>query len=184
MSTKIYDGHLWLGTAEELMGFLFSIREQYVLDATKYLLNWDYDKIVAYAQNFYSNQQSFYLPMLLRDEVRKGEDTPFNFDASIMVYFGGEKTGIIPFGLRMFPETEKLFKSHPKIKFYGYWDNVDPDESCSEKEFNERKEFYDKIFEKSYSFNTVGLTYELSNQESIFNIYRGWSERLVKNSGK
>lgn len=181
MSTKIYEGHLWLGTAEELMEFLFSIREQYIVDATKYLFNWEQDKIIAYAQKFYNNQHSFYLPMLLRDEIRKGEDTPFNFDASIMVYFGSEKTSIIPFGLRMFPDTERAFKNNPKVKFYGYWDNVDPDESCPEEEWNERKEFYDKIFERFYSFSTAGLSYELSNQESIFKIYQGWSERLTRN---
>ncbi len=178
MSTKIYEGHLWLGSPQELMEFLFSIREQYITDATKYLLNWDHDKIIEYANRYYEDRKPFYLPIFLRDEIRRGENTPFNFDASIMVYFGKNKTSIIPFGLHMFPETEKLFKGHSQVKFYGYWDNVDPDESCSEEEWNERKVFYDEIFDRFFSFSTAGLSYELSNQEGIFKIYQGWSEHL------
>ena len=37
----------------------------------------------------------------------------------------------------------ELFKNFPEVKFYGYWNNVDPDENCTEEEWQQRKEDWD-----------------------------------------
>jgi len=175
LSTKIYDAHLWQGTADELAISMHELRKQYIEEAAKELSKWSEDELKEYSKkrhNFVEDQY-FYLPFLLRDEIRKGENTPFNFDASVVVYFYKGKIVAIPFGLTMFKELETAFRSNPKMKFYGYWDNVEPDEDCSEEEWEERKEFFDGLFDDSaefYHFGSLGFTYELSNQETLWKI--------------
>lgn len=178
MSTKIYNAHLWLGTAEELADFCLGLRKQYISDAVQHLSRWDEAGLRKYSRETYEKEDDyFFLPILLRDEIRKGENTPFNFDASVVAYFHSGKIVAIPFGLRMFPQTEAMFKSNPKMKFYGYWNNSDPDEDCSEEEWNEREEFFETLFDgEFFHFGSLGFAYELSNQETLWKICDGYRE--------
>jgi len=182
MSTKIYNAHLWNGTAEELADFMMELRKQYIEDAVQILSKWNESELKEYARKIYSRDDDkyFFLPILLREVIIKGENTPFNFDASTVVYFHMGKMAVIPFGLSMFENTNTMFKSHQKMKFYGYWNNVDPDELCSDEEWKEREEFFDTLFDGEFShFGSLGFAYEFSNQETLWKICDKYRE--VKN---
>lgn len=48
------------------------------------------------------------------------------------------------------------FKNHPLIEYYGYWDNTDADENCSEEEWEQRKKDwsilnYDPVCSQSFN---------------------------------
>lgn len=172
MSTKIYNANLWLGDPESLMGFLNATRSIFIEEGVKHIKGWGDEKLKEYTKVFHTDLDSthFNLYNLLRKEIKKGEDTPFNFQASVVVYFHKGKICIIPFGINIFPELKKSFDQNPKIKFYGYWDNTDQDEDCSEEEWSERRSFFDGFFDEFTSFDSMGLCYDLSNNESLFRI--------------
>lgn len=41
-------------------------------------------------------------------------------------------------------ELEKLWKAHPDVSYYGYWNNTDPDEEASDEEWEQRKRDWDE----------------------------------------
>jgi hypothetical protein len=60
-------------------------------------------------------------------------------------------------------EFEKLWFEQDYVKYYGYWNNADPDEDCSEEEWNERERIWDGvIFKDTWTPALAGLTYEIS----------------------
>ncbi len=176
---KIYEAHLWQGTAEELADFMHELRKKYIEEVIAHLSKWNENEIKKYSNEVYHKEEDsyFYLPILLRDEIRKGENSPFNFDASVVVYFYQRKIVAVPFGFNMFKELNTMFRSNPKMKFFGYWNNSDPDENCSEEEWAEREKFFEGLFEgEFYHFGSLGFTYELSNQETLWKICDGYRE--------
>ena len=39
---------------------------------------------------------------------------------------------------------EEVFTSQPEVEYFGYWNNTDPDESCTEEEWAEREETWER----------------------------------------
>jgi len=52
-----------------------------------------------------------------------------------------DKILLIPFYERHYDE---ILKTIPGIRYYGYWNNVDPDEECSEEEWAQREKDWDE----------------------------------------
>lgn len=184
MSTKIYNAYLWAGTIEELINFFHVIRQEYIKQAVEHLIKFHKwfdakEKEEKEKQNGYFNLQ-FYL----QAQIRKGLNEPDNIDASMMVYFHQNKIAFQTFGLELFIEKQigqkdferplrNMVENHPKTKFYGYWNNVDPDESCSDEEWVERENFWDFLEVPS----TSGLVYELSNSDTLWRITSLYDEQ-------
>lgn len=178
MSTKIYDGHLWLGTADELMPFLDNLREIYVNEATDILSRHSLDDLKKLLKSK-ECMKVYDVLDLIEKIIAEGACIDINFDASIMVYFHQNKISVIPFGLNTLPKTQSAFNSDSRMKYYGYWNNTDPDEECSEKEWSERKYFYGTMFDDKHSlYSSTGLVYELSSHENLFMIASTYYSKL------
>lgn len=184
MSTKIYGAKLWSGTTEELMEFLLSLRNLYREEVTDILFDAGEEKLKKYAERFHKDQDRRYdLYQMLLSEIRKQERTPFNFDASIVVYFRDGKTVLVPFGIdAVLPRTKALFESDQRLKDFAYWNNTDPDETCTEEEWEYRGTFFDELFGDWSNFGTMGLVYELSNNETLFRAVIRYYDKMRETS--
>lgn len=70
---------------------------------------------------------------------------------------------------------EKVFTDMPEVEYYGYWDNTDPDEDCSEEEWLEREETWERALGMDAPVQR-GIGFELRGKEgadgAIEMIYR------------
>lgn len=41
-------------------------------------------------------------------------------------------------------KMEEVFTKQPEVEYFGYWDNSDPDEDCTEDEWRERKDSWER----------------------------------------
>jgi hypothetical protein len=66
---------------------------------------------------------------------------PFMSDCALQLFFTPDNKLLgFKFGNRWPIVLEEWFDSLNGVRFYGYWDNVDPDENCTEQEWRQRKE--------------------------------------------
>lgn len=42
-------------------------------------------------------------------------------------------------------KMEEVFTSMPEVEYFGYWNNTDPDENCTELEWEEREEVWERV---------------------------------------
>lgn len=42
-------------------------------------------------------------------------------------------------------KMEEVFTRQPEVEFFGYWNNTDPDEDCTELEWEEREEVWERM---------------------------------------
>jgi len=191
MSTKIYDAYKYSGTPDELMKWLFKFRQKYKDESIKEL----YPFFISASEYFKSISIPTELSLCFENPlnylstsrgikmiIRKGLNEPLNIDASVVVYFHKRIIVVQFFGLDFgFRKLRECINRSKKFVDFSYWDNTDSLDEISDEEWDARKKFYDSLTEKYYSFNSVGLTYELSNTETILSICKGISERIRKN---
>ena len=76
--------------------------------------------------------------------------------------------GILFFGPR---EAEELLKKVPGVRYYGYWNNTDPDETCSKKEWQDRKKLWEGAFSKKHRPMDIGLSLRAATSFPYVNFY-------------
>ena len=168
MSCTIYDAWEFNGYHDELIKFLNTLRKSYLKDCKKYINSltpdlpeldkYEYERYVLKKidEGFRSNEKGF----------------PYDIDASAVIFEFNNKTIIYFFNLNdhIYVETKKEIKN--KLKYFGWWDNTDPDEDCTEEEWHERENFYENLFE-SFDSDTpadCGLVYEFYRELEIFQV--------------
>lgn len=85
-----------------------------------------------------------YTSRLMRDKHDNFLKEQFSFSFQLLFTKDGKVLGF-PFGARQANKISDWLTSLDGYRFYGYWDNVDPDESCSEEEWRQRKEDWEVI---------------------------------------
>lgn len=83
----------------------------------------------------------------------------------------------------LYPSCEKneyldILFSHKDIKKYGYWNNVDPDETCSKKEWNQRMNDWDNALGDK-RLNEAGLMYEFKMNQHNYYVLDYWQENDI-----
>jgi len=192
MSTKIYDAYKYSGTPEELMKWLIKFKKKYedlaveelrplFINQSKYLEK--HPKVEEPYCLFKDPLNYFSTSRGVELIIRKKLNEPLNIDTSVVVYFHNGLTVVqffgLDFGFRVYSKKlkEGIIRSKKFIDF-SYWNNTDRPDDVSDKEWDERRKFYDSLTEKYHFFNSIGLVYELSNTESILDICRRISERI------
>lgn len=171
MSTKIYNAYKVIGlTPSDLMLKLQKLREVYH-DAVQ-------EKLEGYNKEYLAVEyvDSNGLMKALREDAKSGMNTPFNFCASIMVYFHKDEIYIQSFGLDRKVNIEGFFGSH--IEDFHYQNQVDEwyeyeglegeAYDAAVENWKHRKQIWDEIFENSWSPNKVGMVYELYTPSDYF----------------
>lgn len=77
-----------------------------------------------------------------KEQIRKAKDSPYRGEGldvrfELMFFPTGNKLLGIPYTEPQ--EYMDCLSKQPEYQYYGYWDNVDPDEDCSEEEWEQRK---------------------------------------------
>jgi hypothetical protein len=91
-------------------------------------------------------------------QLGKFDRNSFDFSASLAIRRLGSRYYIIPYG--EYPVIEKVFgflKRHPKLRYYGYWNNTDPDPKASPREWAERRRVWEKILEHWSNFLCIDV---------------------------
>ena len=171
MSTKIYYAYEWAENPQLLIKFLGKLRCAYIVECTNYLT-----KIITLQSLETIEKECICLDYFLHDEIKSGQWSPFNIDASIVVYFHKNKIILQLFGFELFGNIIKIFNK--RMKYYGYWDNTDRDENCSEEDWNNREDFFDSLYKKSSYPSDVGLMYTLSTKSTLSRICRIVKRRI------
>jgi hypothetical protein len=172
MSTKIYNAYIWDGSIIDLMDFLKTFRQEYIRVASDHLVLFR-EYLEGMKEEYKEEGKYFHLPKYLQEKSITTLNDPDNIAASAVVYFVGDAIAVQFFGLDLFYINDDrplrtLVQSHPKLKSYEYWDNVDAPEDLSENEWDERERFWDFLNVPSED----GLVYEWSTYLTLAEIAR------------
>lgn len=167
MSTKIYNAWEWNESLDDLIKWFNSIKlNQYFQDCLNLVRKTrphDDEDRWKYERRIYKE---------LLDAKNSDEKSFLDVDLSCVVIQHSNKIVVCFFGLSdyVFPTVQKEIYS--KFKYFGWWDNSDPQEGISEEEWNYRKDWYDEVFAKyeSETYSEIGLCYEFSSKTMMFKV--------------
>lgn len=167
MSVKIYNAWEWKGSYDDLIKWFNSVKNnQYLNDGLNLIRTcnkkddedkWQYEKRIykEIIDTKLSNERNF-----------------LDIDLSAVVIQHLHKIVVCWFGLndRVFPSVKKEIDK--KFKYFGWWDNTDPEEDVSEEEWKYRGDWFEEVFEKydSTVYSDLGLFYDFSSESLIFKI--------------
>jgi hypothetical protein len=143
MSTKIYNAYRVKGTVHDLMEVLKAVRElhkQYIEQVYKkcgkYFNPEDYKGIIDKNETLESLAENdfgdYILEKIIREEIRRGLNTPLNVDASAIVYFYKRKIYVIFFGLSN--QLNAIVRTNSFLEDYHYQNSCDQSNYDWEKE--------------------------------------------------
>ena len=182
MSSCIYPAYLYKDNAtfedvEKLIKELRQIREQFVDYIVKEMLNTSYIKSLLTSEyltspkDYHDNQKIFEL----RDRIKK--DTAsyergmmLDCSCNVTVYFHNNKIVVHEFSSSL---TKDFLKEKFKYPDYSLYDIYAGDEEITEemeKEYSEKRDFYDSLFSDTGIPSNVGLVFEIFNNEMIYDI--------------
>lgn len=187
MSTKIYNGYLVEGikTIEDLFSFAFQAKETLtnvskeiqkktianstvnIVDCTRFdidppkkdTLKSDNIRTAAYYY-VYNNSKNI--------EQTQLRDPLFDFNACVAFSFVNGRLLA-----RTFIEQSRMedtWRAMDGVKFYGWWDNADPDEDCTRKEWNQRKRDWNKLIDQTQLATIFNLSFDTMRPYGL-NIY-------------
>jgi hypothetical protein len=186
MSTKIYYAWEWKSGIKDLLVFFQRLKKAYITESVwrlKKYCNGLLKRLKSADPRFEDKKNrsfelayflpdpgfedekisSFELAYFLRQQIQAGKNEPINVSFSAVIYFQDNKIIVQFFGIESYKRLDDLVSNYPEFSYYGYWDNTDPDEECSDKEWEEREVFYDKLFERYPKPIDVGLIYEFND---------------------
>ena len=167
MSTTIYNAWEWLGTFDDLVKWFNNTKNTTWYQDSKNLIE-------KFNPNQDEDRWTFERRIIkeLEDAKRSSEKSFFDVDMSAVVIQHKDKIVVCFFGLNehIFPITVKEINS--KFRYFGWWNNTDPEEGISEEEWDYRGEWFEEVFEKYESevYAEIGLTYEFSTSTMIFKL--------------
>lgn len=139
MSTKIYHGYrLAEGTdlfafCERLRALADPLRDELDLELLNRLASWGRESLGSAVGRWQAMQEE------MRPDVY-GHD-PHRLD---VVFLRDSITERI-LALLYTEKFTKLWESLPEVEYFGYWNNTDPDEDCTELEFDQRGEAWERV---------------------------------------
>jgi len=153
MSTKVYTAYKIDGSKHDIWEVLRTIRKKGVEQVqlalreryTKYLTDESYHKSVTEYLEISCKTPvelshiSRYFSMLYKEQITSFDRNPWNFDVNVTVRGYKGNYYLIPYCDMFMNKTLDFLNDMEEVQNYCYWDNVDPDERCSEKEWEERK---------------------------------------------
>jgi hypothetical protein len=154
MSFKIYDGVKLEGitTLEEAQSFIEEIREAVIENVHRESAKQIKRVACLLYDQYHFNKidglcitETQRKPLLTAtSRIQELNRELGNREYNIGIAFVDGYTLSLPF----FQDKESItfLRSHPKVSFFGYWDNTDPDENASEEEWNLRGKLWSKVF--------------------------------------
>jgi len=177
MSMKIYYGHKYNGTWEELLRDLKLIREEYrpkVRELYTKVINklkdtdevCDYNFVYCEKQNGmkFKDFTPFDWATFLEGKIRGGLKGPLNVGASIVIYPFDGGIYLLPF---IGNKYDALSEISDKFQEYGYWDNTDRPASISDEEWDERARVWTSVIHYGEPYNSCGFSYDLYTEEDV-----------------
>lgn len=164
MSTKIYEAYKVKSlTISELMDYFKLIREEYIKECVEFVKRTKGDKEFGDIGN------------RIRKSMSSSLNDPYNFTASIMVYFHEDNIYVQFFGMDFRESTSlgELRQNH--LEDYHYQDQSDPwyaydydegklteeERDNAEIEYEERKRVWEDIYGDNWRPNECGLVFEV-----------------------
>lgn len=98
-------------------------------------------------------------------EKTKLRDPGFDCSISLTILPYNHSTYFLMLFTEM-PEIEKLFEKIEGIEYYGYWDNTDPLEGYTWKQWEKRGEQWDKVFCRNYIPSHNGFNIDIVNNNT------------------
>lgn len=182
MSSYIYPAYLYKDNAtfediEKLIKELRQIREQFVDYIVKEMLNKSYIKSLLTSEyltspkDYHDNQKIFEL----RDRIKKDTSSYekgmlLDCSCNVTIYFHNNKIVVHEFSSSL---TKDFLKEKFKYPDYSLYDIYAGDEEITEemeKEYSEKRDFYDSLFSDTGIPSNVGLVFEIFNNEMIYDI--------------
>jgi hypothetical protein len=159
MSTKIYDGYIINKelSSHEIELMIKKIKAKVDPVAIRLHTCIFASKVVTYydsvATSYLTPKTKYSAMFVISEEEREARknllqlqrEPDWDYDVDIRFY---PVKGCIPLIIQT--EHNELRKAvceaYHHIKYYGYWDNTDPDENCSVQEWKERERMWNRIF--------------------------------------
>ena len=182
MSSCIYPAYLYKDNAkfedvEKLIKELRQIREQFVDYVVKEMLNTSYIKSLLTSEyltspeEYYNNQKIFEL----RDQIKKDtlsyeKGMILDCSCNVTVYFHNNKIVVHEFSSSL---TKNFLKEKFKYPDYSLYDIYAGDDEVTEemeKEYSEKRDFYNSLFSDTGLPSNVGLVFEFYKDEYIYDI--------------
>lgn len=189
MSTAIYSGYIYRGSFLELFKQLETFRPKIQEELEKQLVN----EIVTSIYKIYDfvrlGYKDFY-PVIENDFLKPGTYTIQQaLDEVVKKSYIRSKSEIVSSfqyytALHMYPlegkcliifrgnnELEQYFAENFPVDFYGYWNNTDQDENCSEEEWKQRESDWDNVFKFTLFTEEIGLNFQFSSTYAPASLY-------------
>lgn len=96
-----------------------------------------YDKC-KYGQDVFASVSRYIMEYRSYALQHPDEHVPFDFDMDIVI-FPTEDNRFLATLYTAVPEFQEMWRSLPEVEFYGYWDNADQDEDCTEEQWEQRR---------------------------------------------
>ena len=137
MSIKIYNGYRIPAT--DLFTLLNQCRDlkPKLAEDRKVVLRGQIKNIEEYKEKRFTTQIN------IDESNRKGYQHPYDFSLDICFFPTKDFYLYITFPGRY--RHEKIIQEHFESEFFGYWNNVDPDEKCSEVQWEDRKRLWNEV---------------------------------------
>jgi hypothetical protein len=181
MSTKIYYGYKYNGTMEELFKDLVPIRDKYreqVKDLyTLCIERTTVDDGVCDIKDIgfngvrgmkYKEFDEYHWVGFFEAWIKRGLKEALNTLASIMIFPFEDSIYLIPYINQEYDGSlHEMEGIRDRIEYFGYWNNTDPDENCSEEEWDERARIWDAIL--GYSpVRDYGFVFEIYDISDVW----------------
>jgi hypothetical protein len=192
MSTKIYNGIKFnTNNIETLHQHMNELREEFGVIRDKNLLNEltescfslydrrtitpptiDYQPVMNQVHADYYNRQE-------EVRIKQVRDPSVDFSFEICVFpYNNEFYGMFFTEQKEFSD---ILQSKDYVEYFGYWDNVDPDEDVSESDWELRGKIWDKLLGEDAIPSRHGFTYEIVPLTSV-ELYNITAQLIIDNA--
>jgi|SRR5579884_2410585 len=163
MSTKIYDFYKYTGgDISDLLSWLRQLREKYI----------DYE-VDMLSKLGVKKEKMLEFSELLDDHTRKGIRSPFNIEASVVVFIHKKDLYVQFFGV-----PDELYENASLIDSH-YQNQTDQPEEVSDEEWQQRRKLTDEIFIDGRP-SRDGLTFVLADYWDTLEIARRVNEKHIE----
>lgn len=171
MSIKLYQGrklkvesmdaayHWCQGVGERMHDIAEAgLIKQAVIDAINFLDYKDFKGESVGDTSPYSRARLEIEGRIRKIEKSKGRDPAVDYTAEIVILKGLNEYLLIPYIES--PELMAVIDGQPEVEFFGYWDNVDPEEGVSDEEWAYRYRTWEhtRIFNAGFTPSRCGFT--------------------------
>ena len=189
MSTKIYNGFEFIGDNDirsihrnirEFQEELEPVVNKFLIEFLAYDSVSYYDNVVHLGGSLINNRKE---PVwkaheeyrdrvkVIKDSGLRDPEVDFDFEIVILPI----KDKILGIHYTEQGEFKKLLSEKPWFREYGYWDNVDPSEKCTEEEWDKRQNDWDEALPGYVTPAFAGLSVKLTNP-NMFSVFPDCTE--------